>query len=92
MSEDVNLYVSKEQALLIAQEAGKAAAKELLTTLGVDTSSPEAIIRQQVDFAHLRRARRSSESIRQHSFKVVIATALVGALSFMWVTLSKSGG
>ena len=93
MSEELveSPYVTKHQALQIAQEGGRAAATELLTALGVDTSSPEAIIKQQVDFAHLRRHRRSTEAIRQHSFKVAVGVAITGVLGALWMAMKKNG-
>lgn len=86
---DNNTFMTKQQVKEISRHAGHAAAHEILTAIGIDASSPEAMIQAQVDFAHLRRSRRSAESIRQHSLKAVVGTTTVGFLTVLWMTLGK---
>tara|TARA_R110000803_G_scaffold168181_1_gene231352 strand:- start:603 stop:875 length:273 start_codon:yes stop_codon:yes gene_type:complete len=85
-------YVTKVQAVSLAQEAGRAAAQELLTALGIDTSSQESMIQVQVDNAYLRRSRKSSEAMVQHGKKIFIGLVIAGTIGAIWAAIKKTGG
>jgi hypothetical protein len=87
-----NDYVTKSQAIQLAHEAGRAAAKDILTALGIDTSSQESMIQVQVDNAYLRRARRSSEAMMQQGKKVFVGLVIAGTLGAIWAAIKKTGG
>ena len=87
-----NDYVTKNQATQLAQEAGRAAAKDILTALGIDTSSQESMIQVQVDNAYLRRARKSSEAMVQHGKKIFVGLIIAGTLGAIWAAIKKTGG
>tara|TARA_R110000803_G_scaffold94017_3_gene161485 strand:+ start:49 stop:321 length:273 start_codon:yes stop_codon:yes gene_type:complete len=87
-----NDYVTKSQATQLAHEAGRAAAKDILTALGIDTSSQESMIQVQVDNAYLRRARKSSEAMVQHGKKIFVGLIIAGTLGAIWAAIKKTGG
>ena len=89
---DDNDYVTKHQAIEIASQAGQAAARDVLTALGIDTSSQESMIQVQVDNAYLRRARKSSEAMVQHGKKIFVGLVIAGTLGAIWAAIKKTGG
>ena len=89
---DDNDFVTKQQAIQLAREAGRAAAKDILTALGIDTSSQESMIQVQVDNAYLRRARKSSEAMVQHGKKIFVGLIIAGTLGAIWAAIKKTGG
>lgn len=56
-----------------------------LTALGVDASSPEAIVQAQVDFAYLRRSRRGAEEVAKWMKRTIVTAAVSGAGAMLWV-------
>jgi len=94
-SEDGNNYVTKHQALHLAQEAGRAAVHELFTALGVDASDPKAVIQQQVDFAYLRRQRQNADKFSIWMKLTIFGFAASGCATAFWQgfkILARKGG
>lgn len=85
-------YVTRSQAMQIAKEGGQAAAVEILTTLGINTSSQDAIIDHQVDFAYLRRSRKGSESAQNHAKKIVMGLGVTGVVYAIWEAIKFKSG
>ena len=87
-------YVTKAQAIAIAQAAAKEAAREavrdMLLALGLDVEDADGIIQHQVDFSWLRRQRRASEQIAQWSKRTVLGLAVTGALGLLWLGLMEA--
>lgn len=86
--------MSNDDIERIAAAAAEAAAdrtvRELLTTLGVDTSSPQSIIQVQVDLAYLRRQRQASERIAAGVRWAILTTVVTGFLSVAWLGLQAA--
>jgi len=90
-------YVTLDQAMRISEHVAVTSTRETLQTLGMDVSSPEAVIQLQVDMAHLRRHRTASESAVKQVKKSAIAVVTVGFLGALWVGVqeiikAKTGG
>ncbi len=87
-------YVTKDQAIAIAEAAAKEAAREavrdMLLALGLDVEDADGIIRHQVDFAWLRRQRQASEQIAHWSRRTLIGLAVSGALGLLWLGLQEA--
>lgn len=67
----------------IAVAAAEEAIRKLLITMGVDASDPEALIEMQKDFAHMRKWRKSVDSVGPRALLAavgVIVTFALGAL------------
>lgn len=73
----------------IAQAAARAAVHEMMITIGVDASKPEAMIEMQKDFQSLREWRRSMESVRRHGLLTAVGVIVVGILGLIWMDLVK---
>ncbi len=91
------MTVSTDEMRRIADEAAQATVREMLTAMGVDMSSPEKIIQAPVDFAYLRRSRRASERVAAGVRTAILAAAVSGALTILWMgfkmaVTSKGGG
>lgn len=64
-----------------AEDAGRAAAKETLTVLGVDVDDPRSM---QADFAHLRKSRVGSEELRKFARRSAIGVAITAGAYGLW--------
>lgn len=58
----------------IAAESAKVAVRELLLAMGVNAKDPEALIKMQLDFAHLREWREAVGTIKTKG--LVVATGI----------------
>jgi hypothetical protein len=70
---------------------------ETLTTLGVDVSSPEAILAMQADHAYLRRAREGADEVAKWVKRAAIGVGTTGGLWALWEGIkigarTKGGG
>ncbi len=74
-------HATVDQAYQIAKRAGQAAAAEILTTIGIDVSSPEKIIQVQVVMAHLRRERLAAEEAPKIIKRGAITIFLTGTVA-----------
>jgi len=89
---DGDEYCTKSQAMQIARETGHAVVKETFQELGINTADTDHIIQAQVDFAYLRRSRKSAENMQAHAKKLVIGAGIAGMASMLWAALSMKGG
>ena len=89
---DGDEYCTKSQAMQIARETGHAVVQETFQALGVNVTDSDHIIQAQVDFAYLRRARRSAENMQAHAKKLVIGAGIAGMASMLWAALRMKGG
>lgn len=83
--------LSEADVKMIARQAGRAAAEEawprLLTQLGVDISTPQAIMEMQADNQWIRRTRKSSENAGKQIKNVGIGAAVIFFLTIMGLGL-----
>lgn len=66
--------------------------EETLLSLGVDVSSPEAIVAMQRDFQHLRAWRAASEEMQRKSIWWLLATFFAGLASLVLIGLNAKFG
>ena len=69
----------------------KAIVDETFLKLGVDISTPGAVVQTQADFAFMRRSRLAGETFRRNFVKAAVYTAvsaLVGLAGFVGSSLS----
>lgn len=71
----------------IAQEVAKATVNEMLLGLGVDATDPDAIIKMQADFAHLRAWRESTELVKRKGLTAAVTVMVTGFLGLIWLAL-----
>lgn len=84
---------TEEWARNIARQAAHEAIKETLRELGIKSTTDDDVINAQVDFAFLRRIRKSAESDWRHAKNVGIGLAVTAAIMGLWIALqSKLGG
>jgi len=85
-------YCTKHQAMEVARETAHATVQEVFQTMGVNVTDTDHVIQAQVDFAYLRRARKSAESMQAHAKKLVIGLTVAGIASAVWAALTFKGG
>lgn len=74
--------LTPEQIKAIASEAATGAVRELLLAMGVNAQDPEAVIKMQQDFAHLREWREAVGTIKTRGLAVatgIFVTFIIGA-------------
>ena len=76
-----------EIAREVARETVKEMWREMFKGLGVDTSDPEAVIKMQADFAHLRSWRESTDAVKRNSLKAAVTIVVTGALGWIGTVL-----
>lgn len=79
--------MNEQEVERIAKCAAKEATRELLLSMGVDVSSPDAIREAQADSLFLRRQRVTSEQLGRHGKKVFIGILIAGAAGALWAGL-----
>lgn len=62
----------------VAEDAAEGALRKFLLVLGVDVSTPPAMIELQKDFAHVRQSRVTMGSIGSNILTAVISSAVTG--------------
>lgn len=76
--------MNQEDVRAIAQAAAREAVREMLLTLGIDASNPEAIIEAQKDFRAIRTWRQSSEAVQRQGILIAVGVLVVGFLGMMY--------
>ena len=69
----------------IAKTAAREAVREMMITMGVDTSSPEAMIEMQKDFQSLRAWRRSVQTVQRQGIISAVGVIVVGVLGLIYM-------
>jgi SpoVK/Ycf46/Vps4 family AAA+-type ATPase len=77
--------MNKEDIEDIARAAAREAIREMLITMGVDTSNHAAMIEMQRDFQSLRSWRQSVQTIQRHSFVTAVGVIIVGLLGMIYM-------
>ena len=77
-----NEYVTRHQAMTLAEQAGRTASIEVLRYLGIDATTPSASIEVQKDMAFLRNKRETQKETTKKTrwAAVTIIAASVGGL------------
>ena len=71
----------------LAHRVAKATVTETFVMLGVDMSSPTAVLGVQQDFAHLRASRLGLQAIRRGAILSAIMVFMTGLGSAVWYAL-----
>lgn len=79
------IHLSSSEIQHIATETAKAAVKETLLTMGVDVSDPKAIQEMQHDMAHVRRWRKSVETVQRQSLMTAVGILVSGVIGLIWL-------
>jgi hypothetical protein len=69
-----------------ADALAEAAVKRTFLTLGIDISDPEAVIKVQSDFKHLRMWRESTEAVKRKALLTAVGVIVAGALGYLLLT------
>lgn len=72
-----------EETREIAQTAAREAVREMMIAMGVDTSSPEAMIEMQKDFQSLRAWRNSVQTVQRQGLITAVGFIIVGVLGIL---------
>lgn len=75
----------------LAAESAKAAVRELLLTMGVNIHDPDAVLKMQLDFAHLRDWRETTTAIKSKSWMVLTGLFVSGVAAAVWMVLRGTG-
>lgn len=73
--------MTREEADAIAD----AAVKRTFLTLGMDITDPEAIIKVQADFQHLRLWRESTEAVKRKALLTAVGVIITGAIGYLFL-------
>jgi hypothetical protein len=71
----------------IASETAKKTVHELFLALGVNVSTPDAVIELQKDFASLRENRLARLAIRSKAVMTIVSILVTGFITTLWLTL-----
>lgn len=78
----------------VAEAAAQEALRKMFLTLGVDISDPEAVIKMQADFKHVRRWREATDTVRDTGLRAAVkflVTATLGS-ALVWLGWKSVGG
>ena len=75
--------LSVEEIKQVAEEAAKAAVRDILVAMGVDAHDPHSLIDMQKDFAHIRTWRESTETIKNHGMIAAVSFVVTGAFGYL---------
>ena len=90
MIDDGNEYVTRYQALAIAQEAGTAAAQQVLEGFGIYASTPEARAEYRKDMEHVRNQRNACTAVKTKGMLVSVGVVVTALLAVLWLGLRAS--
>lgn len=69
----------------VAETAAKEAVRETLLMMGVDVSKPEAVTEMQADFNHVRKWRKSVETVQRQSLITAVGVLVSGAIGALYM-------
>jgi hypothetical protein len=78
----------------IAEAAAEKAVAKMLFSLGIDTSTPEAILQERKDKEHVRSTREACDSIKRQSLKTIITaagTVIISLLGYVVLMFQRGG-
>lgn len=74
--------MTEAQINKVAQEAARAAVKETLLTIGIDTNNP---LEFQRDMQHLRAWREASATVKRQGLITAVGILTAGFLAIIWL-------
>jgi hypothetical protein len=83
--------LSSSEIQHIANETAKAAVRDTLLAMGVDVSDPKSIQEMQYDMAHVRRWRKSVETVQRQSLITALGIVVSGIAGAIWMAISMKG-
>lgn len=87
----MTMPLSSSEIQHIASETAKQAVQQTLLAMGVDVSDPKAIQEMQYDMAHVRRWRKSVETVQRQSLITAIGVLVSGIAGAIWLAISMKG-
>ena len=86
-NEDDIARIVATAAAAAAAAAAETAVRETFLALGIDISSPQAVVEAQLDFKSMRTQREFSDLIVKYGVGAVVTTVAGGALAMVWLGL-----
>lgn len=83
------MSVTPEEIRDIAEAAAEKAIQKTLLTIGMDTIDPDAILKLQADFRHLRVWRESTEAVKKRALLTAIGVLVTGAIGWLIVAMHR---
>lgn len=84
----MTLPLTSSEIQHIASETAKAAVRETLLMMGVNTSDPGSMLKMQQDFAYLRDWREASGTIKARTITTLVGILVTGGVGAVWLALS----
>lgn len=84
--------MNQEDISRIAEAAAEKGIQKAFLAIGIDASDPEAIIKMQADFIHLRTWRESTEAVKRKAYLTAVGVLVAGALGYLLVAFGWSAG
>lgn len=76
---------AEERTEAIAERAAEKVAHKLLLGIGIDVSSPEAILRAQDNFRFLDSFNESTKEVKRKTIMTLVGIFVTGMAGYMWV-------
>jgi len=86
--EHSNAYITRHQAIALAQSSGIAAAKEVLEGFGIYASTPEAKAEYRKDMEHVRNQRNACASVKSKGVLCAVGVITTSVLAMVWMGFS----
>lgn len=71
----------------IASASAEAAVRKVLLEMGVNVSEPDAVLKMQADFRHLREWRETTAAIKSRSILTLVALLVTGGAGLLWLAI-----
>lgn len=84
----MTIPLSSSEIQHIASETAKAAVRETLLMMGVNTADPGSMLKMQQDFAYLRDWREASGTIKARTITTLVGILVTGGVGAVWLALS----
>lgn len=87
----MSIPLSSSEIQHIASVTAEEAVRKTLLVMGVDVSDPKSIQEMQYDMAHVRRWRKSVETVQRQSLIAAIGVIVSGIAAAIWMAISLKG-
>jgi hypothetical protein len=77
--------ITEAEVERIASRAAKEAVNDLLLKMGVDVSKNDALIEMQADFQHVRKWRRSVETVQRQGLLTAVGVLVTGGIGALYM-------
>lgn len=68
------------------------AVEKTLLTIGIDISTPEAIVRAQDNFGFLDKLNAGQKDVKKNAIRTLVGAAVTGALAYLTIAFGMGGG